>query len=313
MSLNIKIHGTDKSFWQVHGKGQGTEGVILSAEQVKGLFAAPVRTEWKATARGVGGRPKGRWFEWRDLSLGFHVAEQFVEDGDQEDIMSRFRQAFDYREDDWDPDARLAMIEVSTDTSTRFLDVQLYEEPDFDPGIDPLVTGYGNPILPLRAGQPFWYEQPHITHWSTDSTSGSGTVLVSNPTDQVMYQKWIITRGKWTLPDLSWTGPRRGRVPGPSKLTGRDDSERTILMPEITALHGGGVVDLDPMELMVRDAHGTNLLGQMPIPGMFFEYPIPPWTTTPIPLPVTVTDAPASGAMVQLVQPRLWSEAIGGQ
>ena len=256
---------------------------------------------------------KGKWNEWRDLSLGFHIVAARVPGGDQEDIMSRFRKAFDYQEDPWDHDAKLARIEVISDISTRSLDVQLYEQRDFDPGIDPLVSNHGNPVFPLRAGQPFFYEPDLIKSWSTAGTSGSGTVEVSNPTDQIMNQKWIVTRGDWVLPDISWEGPHGARVPGVSKLTGRDDSARAIIMPTIGALQGGGVVELDPMaDLMVRDAHDTNLLGQMPTPGIFFEYAIPPGTP-PTPLPVSVTNAPTGGAMVQLVQPRRWSEPIGGQ
>jgi hypothetical protein len=307
--LQIIIHGCDGSIWIVHGDGAGREGVRLGKDQVKGLFAAPVRTAWKAGARQSGGAMKGMWHDWRDLSLGFHV----VAGRNQETVMSKFRQAFDYREDEWDWDARLARIEVRSDLSTRSLDVQLYEKRDFDPGVDPLVTGHGNPILPLRAGQPFWYEDDEIATWSTASTSGSGYVKVHNPTDTVMRHKWILTRGQWTLPDFSWEGPPGERRFGVSKLTGRDDRNRTILMPDITAVQGGAVVDLDPMKLMVRDAHDTNILGQMPVPGRYFEYSVPP-KTPPTNLPVSVTNAPSGvGAMVQLVQPRRWLEAIGGQ
>ncbi len=256
---------------------------------------------------------KGRLNDWRDLFLKFHIVSGRAVSGvDQETLMGQFREAFDYREDDWDHDAKLARIQVISEKSDRSLDVQLYEHPDFNPNIDPVYRGHADPKLPLRAGQPMWYEPDVVTTWSTTSTSGSGEIIVSNPTDQVMYQKWILTRGSWTLPDKSWAGPKRHRVPGISKLNGRDDSNRTILMPTITAVHGGAVVDLDPMKLMVRDAHDTNLLGQMPVPGRYFEYAIPPYTPE-TPLPVSVTGAPAGGAMVQLVQPRLWSEPIGLQ
>jgi hypothetical protein len=127
-----------------------------------------------------------------------------------------------------------------------------------------------------------------------------------------MYQKWIGTRGQWVVPDVSWAGKKHHRAPGVSKLTKRDDSERSILMPVITEIQGGFTVDLDPGEIMVRDAHNTNILGQMPVPGMFFEYPIPPHTPETL-LPVSVTGAPAGGAMLQCVQPRLWQWPIGGQ
>lgn len=311
-SMRITIHGCDGSYWPVHPESDATEGVYLGQDQVKGIFAAPVRTAWKSGARQSGGTMKGKWNDVRDIELGFHVVADSI-GGSQEDILSRFRRAVDYREDEWDHNSRLAKIEVATEVSVRFLDVQLYEEPDFNPGTDPLVTGYGNPILPLRAAQPLWYEEEQvISTWSTASTSGSGTVTVSNPTDTVMYHKWILTRGTWTLPDRSWAGAANLRVPGVSKLSGLDHSARTILMPPLGAIQGGATVDLDPMELNVRDAHDTNLLGQMPVPGMYFIYPIPPWTP-PQTLPVSVTAAPAGGAMVQLVQPRRWSEPFGGQ
>ena len=308
----INIYGCDDSFWCVHGPEAGRDGVALGKDQVKGLFDAPVRTSWTSGARQVGGTMKGLWWEPRDISLGFHIAESAVSGGDQEDIMSRFRRAFDYRPDPWDHDARLARIEWVTDRGARSLDVALYEAPDFNPGIDPLVLGYGNPVLPLRAGQPFWYEPDVITSWSTSAASGSGVISGSNPTDVPMRHKWILTRGQWTLPDLSWEGPPGARVRGVSKATGRDESSRGILMPPLGTLEGGATVDLDPMELMVRDAHRTNLLGRMPVPGRFFEYVLPSHLQG-VELPVSVTGAPAGGAMVQLVAPRLWLTARGGQ
>lgn len=311
-SMNIKVFGQDGSVWHVHGEDAGAEGVVLGQDQVKGLHDPPVRTAWRSGAREPGGQMKGMWNEVRDLALGFHITAARLPSETQEDISSRFRMAFDYREDMWDHDARLARIEVSTeDSAPRSIDVQLYEAPDFDPGIDPLVIEHENPILPLRAGQPFWYEDDEITHWFTE-TGGTGLVEVENPTDQPMYQKWICTMGNWILPDISWEGPPMERRPGVSKLTGRDDSQRAIMLPPLTALNGGAVVDLNPMNLMVRDKHDTNLLGQMPVPGQFFEYVIPPYTQRQT-LPVSVTNVPPGGAMVQLVQPRRWSRPYGLQ
>ncbi|ORM21768.1 hypothetical protein [Prescottella equi] len=313
MSLTINIHGCDGSFWPVHGEDAGAEGVVLGKDQVKGLFDSPVRTSWVSSAHQSGGTMKGMWHEVRDLALGFHISSQVVAGGDQEEIGSRFRQAFDYREDQWDHDSRLAKIEVIAPSgTTRFLDVQLYEAPDFNPGIDPLVVMHENPVVPLRAGQPHYYEPDYVTTWSTTSTFGTGQIQVWNPTDLPMRQKWILTRGDWTLPDVSWEGPPGKREPGVSKLTGRDDRNRMILMPTIGALEGGAIVDLDPMKLMVRDTADTNLLGRMPVPGRFFEYVIPPKTQKQM-LPVSVANAPAGGAMVKLVQPRRWSRPIGMQ
>ena len=313
MSMTVNVLGQDGSFWPVHGDDAGAEGVALGKGQVKGLFTVPGRTFWKSSQRQIGATMKGLWYEARDLSLGFHISAQRVPGGDQEDIMSRFRQAVSWREDEWDHDARLAKTEVIAPSgSVRYLDVQRYDRDDFDPDVDPLVVKHGNPIMALRAGMPFYYEDPEITTWSTTGSSGTGEIEVENPTDQPMLQKWIVTRGDWTLPDVSWEGPPHDRRPGVSKATGRDDRDRMILLPPITALEGGATVDLDAMSLMIRDAADTNLLGRMPVPGRFFEYCIPPHTQRQT-LPVAVANAPAGGAMVQLVQPRWWSDPIGGQ
>lgn len=311
-SMTINVHGCDGSFWPVHGEDEGAEGVVLGQGQVKGLFSVPGRTFWKSTQRQIGGTMKGLWYDPRDLMLGFHLSAMRVRGGDQEDIMSRFRQAFDWREDQWDHDAKLPQIEVIAPSgSQRWLDVQLYEKNDFDPDTDPLVVQHANLVLPLRAGMPFYYEEPEVTTLEFTS-DGAGEIEVENPTDQPMLQKWIVTRGNWTLPDVSWEGPPYQRRPGVSKQTGRDDRNRKIMLPPITTLEGGATVDLDAMSLMIRDAAGTNLLGRMPVPGRFFEYCIPPKTQRQT-LPVSVTNVPAGGAMVQLVQPRWWSEPIGGQ
>lgn len=311
-SMTINVHGCDGSFWPVHGEDAGAEGVALGQDQVKGLFSVPGRTFWKSTQRQIGGTMKALWYDPRDLLLGFHLSSRRASGVDQEELISRFRQAFDWREDQWDHDAQLARIEIIAPSgSTRLLKLQRYDKDDFDPGIDPLVVDHANILMPLRAGMPFYYEDPEITTLEF-TADGAGEIEVENPTDQPMLHKWIVTRGDWTLPDVSWEGPAHNRRPGVSKATGRDDRNRMILLPSITALEGGATVDLDAMSLMIRDAAGTNLLGRMPVPGRFFEYCIPPHTQRQT-LPVSVANVPAGGAMVQLVQPRWWSDPIGGQ
>ena len=310
--LTIILHGGEGSTWHVHGDGQGIEGVWCAKDQIKGLWEAPVRSAWASGARQRGGRPRGHWFDPRDIEFGVHLVAARVPGGDQETLMSQFRNAFDYQEDQYDWESRLPRIQVISPKGERWLDVQKFEHNRFDPAVDPLARRHANPVLQLRAGQPFYYQEPVITKWSTSGSSGSGTITVSNPSPLPMFQKWRLTRGDWLIADPSIEGPPHHRFLGRSKRTGRDDSARAILMPPITALHGGAVIDLDPDELMVADAHGTNLLGQMPVPGRYFEYEIPPWTQE-LQLPISVTNAPAGGAMAQLVQPRLWPEPIGGQ
>ncbi|OZF23081.1 hypothetical protein CH298_02630 [Rhodococcoides fascians] len=309
-TTTVEIIGCDDSYWCVYGEGQGEQGVTMAAEQVQGIFDAPVRQTWTASANQTGGTLKGMWHDYRDISLGFHVLR--TSDDKMEDIESRFRMAFDFRLDQWDHDAHLAKIRFTTELSgVRELEVQLYEAPDFDMKLDPIRRQYGNPILPLRAGQPMWVGETDKTQtWSTAGSSGNGFVIARNPTNRPMLHKWVGTRGQWTLPDFSWSGKPGQRVPGVDKLSGRDDRSRTILMPTIGALEGGFTVDLDKMEIPVRDAHDTNLLGRMPVPGRFFSYVIPPYTPA-TQLPVSVVGAPAGGAMVQLIQPRLWTRPWG--
>jgi hypothetical protein len=312
-TLTIRIHGADGSMWPVHGEGQGERGVWMSEEQVEGLFSAPIRQSWTSGAQEVGGTQDGQWYDVRDLNLGFHVTDAA---GPVDVTYAMFRQAFVSRVDRWDHTARSARIEVhSPNSGSRFLDVLLYEKPDFDPGRDPLVDGYSNPILPLRAGQPFYYSDDVISTFSSTLATATGEVTVSNPCPLPMYPKWVVTRCQAALPDLSWSGKPGARVPGVDKLSGRDDSGRFIWLPLLNETHGGATVDLEHLignTLMIRDTSDQNMLGQMPVPGKYFTYEIPPWTP-PTQLPVAYVSAPTGGAMIQLIQPRRWEEPFGGE
>jgi hypothetical protein len=310
--LTVILHGCDGSTWHVHGSGQGQEGVFCGKDQMKGLWDPPVRTAWASGARQRGAKPRGHWYDPRDCDLGFHLVSARVPGGDQETLMSQFWQAFGFREDDYDWDAQLAKVQVISEKSTRWLDVQKREHTDFNPGIDPLIRMHANPVLPLRAGQPFYYQPSDTSTWSTSGSSGEGSLTVWNPTPLPMFHKITLTRGDWTVGDRSIEGPPHHRFFGRSKRTGRDDSERDILIAPIGTVQGGATIDLDPDALMIRDAHGTNMLGQMPVPGRYFEYEIPPHTQ-PLEIPVSVTNAPAGGAMAKLTMPRLWPLPIGGQ
>lgn len=300
--------GDDRTYWCVSGPGRGEQGVVLGHGQVEGIYDAPVVVERRSMARQRGGTIINKNWGVRELSLGFHVIGDPGGD-DFARVDSDFRASFTYdaEEEQYDPDWKPARIDWTTELSgTRSLDVVLREAPDFAPDVNPLINEYGNPILPLAADQPFWYEEPATTTWSTGSTSGSGFIVMpGNPTDVPAFQKWVLTRGKWTLPDVSWTGRRGHRKPGGQYGT------RMIGLKKIESTQGGLVIDLDPMELMVRDAHDTNAIGyMMENVGQFFMHTIPPYTP-PTLLPISVTDAPAGGAMATLIVPRLWSKPYG--
>lgn len=294
--VNVRIRKGSTVF-NVHGDNAGKQGVWLAHGQVQGLYDAPVRTTWKTGAFQIGSTQKSRKWLHRDLTLGFHIKDTY---SSYEFNESLFRQVFEYEPDPWDASWSPTVIEVDTALSgTRYLDVLMYEAPDFDSDIDPLQQGYGNLILKLRAGDPFWYSDTYSSTFSAVSGSGSGFVTVSNPTDQICYQKWLLSRGTWTLPDFRWQGAQGYRLPAGARFVDN------IVVGEA---NGAAVVDLDRQELMFRDARNTNILAQLS--GKFFEYPIPPYTPLQQ-IPVSFVGAPAGGASVTLQQPRRWSRPWG--
>jgi hypothetical protein len=130
----------------------------------------------------------------------------------------------------------------------------MYEQPEFAADQDPLMNQYGNLILKLRAGQPMWYQDDLVDSLSGPGGAWTGYVTIENPSDQICRHKWIVTRGKWVLPDFQWVGAPGERAPGGA------NEWRGIRLPPITDINGGAVVDLDRQQLMIRDAHDTNLL-----------------------------------------------------
>jgi len=259
-----------------------------------------VKVTYKTGAFQEGARQKAVKWLASDLNLGFYIRDTTTEYDLNE---SAFRQIFEYELDPWDPNPPPTTIIVETNMSgIRKLDVLMYEPPDFDPDIDPMLNQFGNYIFKLRAGQPFWYQDDVISTFSSGAGSAAGSVTVSNPTDHRCYQKWILTRAHWGLPDFQWVGPKGARTPG------GPNGSRYLGPIIVSDVNGGAVVDLDRQELMFRDANDTNILGQLA--GMFFNYEIPPYTQSQT-LPVSFDTAPAGGAMAQLVQPRHWSRPWG--
>jgi hypothetical protein len=294
------VHGRGRTF-HTHGDIQGHEGIWNAKGQVKGIYDAPVKTTWKTGAFQDGSRQKAKKILHRDMDLGFHCID--TADMSCEENESEFRKIFDYELDQWEDDPEPTTLGIETELSgLRMLDVLLYDTPIMEADIDPIQQQHINLILKLRAGQPMWYEEDVTTKFSSGGASGAGFIEVENPTDQVMRHKWILTRAQWNLPDPSWKGGRYKRKPGGVY------KERVIPMPAITDAQGGAVVSLDKQDLMVRDVHYTNMLPLLG--GKFFMHVIPPYTPKTL-LPVSFTNAPAGGAMAQLVQPRRWSRPWG--
>jgi hypothetical protein len=297
----IRIRHGDAVF-HVHGEHAGFEGVTLGQGQVDGIYEAPTKTTYKAGAFQIGSTYKSHKFLHRDMNLGFNITETVSNLFEWNE--SLFQQIFTYALDRWSLDPVKTVIEVETELSgVRHIDVLKYQEPDFSSASDPLMNQYGNPIMKLRAADPMWYEDDVTTQYTSGATSASGFILIENPTDQIMYHKWILTPATWTLPDRQWIGD-----PG-RRTTGGAQGGRVLDNIVITAANGGAVGDLDRQELMWRDLNNTNLLGQLG-GAKILVYPIPPYTP-PTQLPISYSAAPAGGAMAQLVQPRRWSRPWG--
>jgi hypothetical protein len=295
----VRIRRGDKVF-HVHGDQAGREGVWLAQGQVQGIYDAPVKTTYKSGAFQVGSRYKGHKRDQRDMILGFHIADTV---NSYEFNESAFRQIFQYELDPWDVDRTPTTIEVETSISgVRKIDVLMYEHPEFEAQIDPLKQQYGNLIMKLRAQQPNWYEDDYVSEFTSTSNSATGTILVENNTDQVSYQRFVLTRAIWTLPDCQWVGAPAYRTPG------GEQGERQVPGIDISTINGGAVVDWDRSQLAFRDAVGTNLQGQ--IGQRFLNFPVPPHTP-PTPLPISYEKAPEGGAMARLEVPHRWSRPWG--
>lgn len=301
--IDISLLGCDRTRWDLAGTNMGRQGVIITDEQVDGIYDAPITQEWSEDADEIGGTWEHTAYGIREMLLGFHVFEDDFPNLEAGRLESNFRLAFAMHRDAWDKNFQHARLVVKTKLSgIRMLTVQMYEVPDVELGDDPLADEYFNIVYKLRAGNPMWMGKPRTTFFETTGTSGSGQIEVSNPTDQPMRITWKLTRGKWTIPDPSWEGEPNKRVPAGAQ------ANRTIPLPKVLDTDGGVTISRDRKGLHAKTATGANFLGRMN--GNWVQHEIPPYTPRTM-LPISVTEAPSGGARAELVQPRAWSRPWG--
>lgn len=295
--------------FDTHGELGGVQGVWNLQGEVQGIWDAPVKTTWKETAFQDGSTQKAVKRLHRDMTLGFAVVD--TDGRGAEENESEFRSIFAYEVDEWDDDPEPITLHMDTDLSgERKLDLLMYEEPEFEPVIDPIEQQYFELTMKVRAGQPDWYENDVVTQFPMPddpqygATEASGFIEVENPTDRPMRHKFILTRATWQIPDVSWKGGKKKRRIGGAY------ANRVIPLRPITAVQGGIVISLDGKDLMVRDHNFTNAVPSLLPNGQHFMHVIPPYTPKTL-LPISYTDAPPGGAMAQLVQPRRWSRPWG--
>ncbi|WP_225725457.1 MULTISPECIES: phage tail protein [unclassified Nocardia] len=248
-------------------------------------------TIWNQSAFQTGSSFSGYRTNKRDLVFGVNIFQ--TAGRTWEAVDSAWRKAWAYDRD--------CVLTVTTDFGARSLSLRMSEQPDFKPVKDPHLKQWAKVVMTCTAGNPWWVESDVTATWvSPADTTGSngsqsGTVTVSNPTDQPMWLRWVCSApGQWTLPDYSWANDAYAarKIPLPQTSSGQDLT-----------------IDTDPMEEMIVSRNNTPIWAQMN--GVSFMYPVPPYTPATA-LPVSVTGAPA-GASVMVVQPRNWSRPWGLQ
>jgi hypothetical protein len=304
-AIQISLLGTDRTRWDVAGPNAGRQGAIIAAEQVDGIYDAPITVESEESADDIGGSPAHTDYGIRDLMIGFHLFDDDYA-GLPGQLESDFRKAFASEIDLWDPEFKHARLVCKTDLSgVRMLTVQMSEAPEIDLGDDRIDEEYFNVKYLLRAYNPMWESKQKVTHFEASTTAASGFIEVSNPTDRVMRQTWKLTRATWTLPDPSWSGRPKKRIPGGLYPT------RTLPLPPILTTDGGVTITRDRKKLHAQTALGggsTSYMARMN--GKFLMHDIPPYTPKTL-LPISYTAAPSGGARAELVQPRMWSRPWG--
>ena len=301
----MEIFGVDDSYHIINGPGASDK--LMLQKGVKGIYDAPVTARYKSSVYQKGSTYQGKKVKQRDLTFGVYIGGDTPEDWEARD--DAWRSAWDYELDPWDPDAHLTKMSITTDRSgTRSLWLAMTDSIVQESDHDPHLTKSSIVPMTVTAPQPFWFvdkwEDTPSDYFQTGASGASnGYVTIANPTDQPMYLKWVVTQGKWSLPDFSWTGKKYHRVPG------GDWSNRIITLPMLDATNGGARINVDPMQIMIRDLNNTNLIAQMG--GVYFLNKVPPYTP-PTEVPVSVASAPTGGARVEVYCPQRFSRPWGG-
>ncbi len=283
MKTLVELEGVNGNWFTLAGDGAGAEGVWLGTE-VEGIYDAPVKTIWTEHAHQIGASYAGSKNLRRDVTFTAVIGN--TEGASWEENDSEWRKAWSYGQD--------CKLWIETENSRRHLKLRMSEQPMFKPVHDPHQVKVEKVFMTCVAGDPWWYEEDETDSWTlTSGTSGSGTVTVSNPTDQPIWLKWVLQGpGRWVLPDFSW----------------KDDAwaARQVSMP----LQADGqtfLVNTDPFEDQLRDPNGSQVWSLMN--GVSLLHPVPAYTPE-TELPVAVSEATA-GVGIQVRCPRTWSRPWG--
>ena len=300
---NIRIVGCDGGeVFHILGDGAGTQGVEIVDGGMDGLIEANVTVLERTPVRMDGAILRAVKTTVMEVTLELSVSSLWVDESFGE-VDGRLREAFSYELDPWNPDSTLARIEWETHEDLRWIEVVLTAGTTWQVDRDPHRRGWWLLTLKLKAYVPFWQAEPRIEP-VTFEVAGSKPVPVDNPTGVPMHHILSGTVAQWRVSDNTWSGRRWERSPG-----GRFPN-RTLLYPNLTSTHGGIVIDYTPGKIPVRDKHDTNLVAQMPVPGDYPKFSLPPFMQEQT-ITVTAVSVPAGGAAMKVIQPRQYRRPWG--
>jgi len=271
----VTITGVNGSFFTVHGRGAGAEGVRLGPNPNEAFYHMPVKTVWTETAYKPGATPSGVRFEPADLVLMFMLIPQPGQTW--ESVESAFLRAFAFDED--------CTIGVQTEQSgLRQLRVRLLEAPKMDPEFDPHVDEYSEVVLTLRASDPFWWGPVRSQTVTPSTTDGAADVEFSNFGDREMWPVWEKKgTARYSIPDTSIYKERPRIITMPTSLTS-----------------ASYVVDTDPHVEQVTSPGNPGAWAAMGV--VRFVNPLPPGAR--FTLPVTWTGRSGSTSLTLLLRDR---------
>lgn len=282
--MDLTLIGRDGIRWTIHGRHAAAQGVAL-LQGTKPLWEAPIKSVWMQGAFQEGATYLGYRTEPLDPVLVFGIRGRSTIDWQRTE--AQFLASLG------NPDDTL-VLEARSPSGVRTLGLRLTDTPEQVGEHDEEKNAFSKYIVQFRAGWPRWVGETEVSSWSSPSSSGSGFVTVSNPTDTWMYPQWVCTApGRWVVPDYSWT----------------DDGQASRLITTPTLAVGQDLtIDTYPAHEPYVAADGSNIAGRFG--GVMFLHPVPPHTP-PTQLPVSL-EAGEAGAAIMLRMPRNYRRPKGG-
>ena len=336
MKTIVEIEGCNGEWFTIAGPRSGDRGVYLGTG-VDGLFDPPVKTTYETPGNYPGARYLNHRVMRRDLVFGVQILNDNGGNswGSRE---SEWRKAWSY-------DAVTTMHVTTEQSGTRKLKLRMNEQPEVDMHTDPHGKSVNQTTMVVTAADPFWVEDDVVysvktrtdtrfdpTFWTppwpweelpkeelffdVKPSDGNGGV---NPTDQVIFPKWIVPGSVDPIPEFGWPFPDGVAIPWERApfttfmlpdyefgSTVDEDLNRRLKLPGL--LYGENtVVDTDPRMEQVTSETGSEVWARMN--GVRFRNFVPPYTEARK-FEFTASGC-AAGQVISLRLPRPWSRPWG--